>query len=182
MIALPFKPLGIAAIVGVAAALIIAMHPPMFIKKLFGGLAVDKGEAAPDLIGVSLDGVPVYLEDYRGKVVVLNFWATWCPHCKREFPELEEINQKFKSDKFELFAVDVGETAETVKKFLKGNPLQLTVLVDPEGKVVETYGVRGIPRTVLIDPQGQVHRTIIGYSKSDFQRLKQEIEAFLSEG
>lgn len=116
----------------------------------------------PDFTLPTLDGKDVSLSDYRGKIVFLNFWATWCPPCKRETPSMEQLYQKFKDQDFVMLAVDLKENKETVEKFMTANKLTFPVLLDTKGRVGNAYVVIKIPTTYLIGRKGEVLGKIEG--------------------
>lgn len=109
-----------------------------------------------------LNGKEVSLSDYRGKVVFLNFWATWCPPCRGEMPSMEKLYQKFKGKDFVMLAVSLREKEKTVEKFVQKNGLTFPVLLDPRGKAGGDYMVSSIPTTYLIDKQGKIIGRAIG--------------------
>ena len=102
------------------------------------------------------------LEDYKGKVLVLNFWATWCPPCMEEVPSLERLTQSAEGQKDDLvvLAVSVDKSAADIEKALPN--LKLNVALDPEGTVAEQYGTTKFPETYIIDRQGEIVAKFIG--------------------
>ena len=116
-------------------------------------------DQAPEFSMKTLDGKEISLADYKGKYILMNFWATWCGPCKIEMPSLEILYKKFKSRNFEVLAVsnDIFG-AKVVKPFVKAHNMSFTVSLDQDLKVSTRYGVVGLPTTFLIDPKG----TIIG--------------------
>jgi thiol-disulfide isomerase/thioredoxin len=111
---------------------------------------------------MDLNGNVVHLEDYRGKVIFLNFWTTWCPACLVEMPSMEKLYKEFKDKDFIILAVDMQEGAETVKKFKKKFKLSFPILLDEEGVVASYYGVKAIPATYLIDRTGYFYAAAMG--------------------
>ena len=109
-----------------------------------------------------LNGNEVHLEDYRGKIIFLNFWTTWCPACLVEMPSMEKLYRKFKNDDFVILAVDMQEDLETVKKFKAKFKLSFPILLDEEGVVASYYGVRAIPATYFIDRAGYLYAAAMG--------------------
>jgi peroxiredoxin len=109
-----------------------------------------------------LNGNEVHLEDYRGKIIFLNFWTTWCPACLVEMPSMEKLYRKFKNDDFVILAVDMQEDLETVKKFKAKFKLSFPILLDEEGVVSSYYGVRAIPATYFIDRAGYLYAAAMG--------------------
>jgi thiol-disulfide isomerase/thioredoxin len=111
-----------------------------------------------------LDGGEFVLEKYRGKVVVLDFWASWCGPCLKALPELMEAMKGMPSDEVHLVGVNEGESAAQVKAFLTTRRWNLTTVLDVDQAVGKTFGVKGIPHTVVIGPDGKVAMVKTGYS------------------
>lgn len=103
-----------------------------------------------------LEGSPVSLKDFRGKLVFLNFWATWCGFCRKEMPSIERLWQKFKEEDFVILAVDVEEGGDWVRPFVEENGYTFPILLDPTGEVAYTYRIPQLPTTYLIDPEGMI--------------------------
>jgi cytochrome c biogenesis protein CcmG/thiol:disulfide interchange protein DsbE len=113
-------------------------------------------QAAVDFSLQTPDGRTLQLSDYRGQVVLLNTWATWCPPCRDEMPDLEAYYRKRQADGFVVLAVNSQESAETVAAFLEKNDFTFPVLLDPDGVVMKHYGIRGLPTSFFIDRDGTV--------------------------
>lgn len=94
------------------------------------------------------------LEDYRGEILLLNFWATWCPPCREEIPSMEAMMLKLENKGIRLLAVSSGEAEDTVIRFVEEQNMQLHVALDPDGKWSNAYGINSIPTTFVIDKQG----------------------------
>ena len=109
---------------------------------------------APDFTLKNLEGSSVSLKDFAGKVVFLNFWATWCGPCRVEMPSMEKLWQRFKEEAFVILAVDLREGKEEVSSFIKDYDLTFSVLLDSRGEVASMYAVRAIPTTYLLDSEG----------------------------
>jgi thiol-disulfide isomerase/thioredoxin len=117
---------------------------------------------APNFTLPSLKGKDVSLSDYRGKVVFLNFWATWCPPCRFEMPSMEELHQSLKSEGLEVVAVDLGETKKKVADYIDSMNLTFTTLLDTRQQVGAIYGIRSIPTTFIVDQEGWLLGMAIG--------------------
>ncbi|NWG02581.1 MAG: TlpA family protein disulfide reductase [Syntrophaceae bacterium] len=110
-----------------------------------------------------LEGKKVELKQFKGKVIFLNFWATWCSPCKEEMPSLEVLHQKFKGKKFVLLAIAVDYGGiKPVKEFIHKYAYTFTVLIDSKGETLERFKVKGIPATFLIDKRGFMVGKAIG--------------------
>ncbi len=119
-----------------------------------GIVKFDNKLKAPDFTLKDVTGKKVSLQDYRGKIVFLNFWATWCPPCRVEMPSMERLYSEFKDKDFAMLAIDLQEAASTVKDFGEQLGLSYPLLLDSDGSVGVAYGVRSIPATYLVDRQG----------------------------
>jgi len=120
------------------------------------------GSIAP-LFSAAGRSASVKLEDYRGKVVLLNFWATWCPPCVHEMPSLEGLHQRLRGKDFQILAVSVDEGGwEAVDRFLKQLPVTLDILLDARGDVSSLYGTYQLPESYLIDKSGVIVQKYVG--------------------
>jgi cytochrome c biogenesis protein CcmG/thiol:disulfide interchange protein DsbE len=119
--------------------------------------------AAPDLVLSDLDGVEHALTDYRGQVVLVNLWATWCPPCKAEMPTLEAYYQAHQTDGFVTFAVDDGDPVDAVAAFVDQYNLSFTVLLDPTYEATDrAFKTRNLPSSFVIDRDGNVRLRWVG--------------------
>ncbi len=120
------------------------------------------------------NGKEMKLSDYKGKVILLNFWATWCPPCRKELPDLSTLSGEFKDKEFKMIGVSVDDNQEVLNNFLKTNNLSYTVVFEPNelvSKYMESAGQNQnvVPQTYIIDKNGKVVEAIMGArSKSDF--------------
>ncbi|MFD3257866.1 redoxin domain-containing protein [Paenibacillus lentus] len=133
------------------------------------------GEAAPNFEVTNTHGDQVSLSDYKGKVVVLNFWASWCEPCVKEMPLINEVFQSNQSDVATLF-VNAGESKGTVNEFLSAHQFEFPVMIDVTGKVSRLYGIVGLPVTYIIDKKGNLHQSVVGEITSS-EQLQSYIQA-----
>lgn len=124
---------------------------------------VELDAPAPDFSLRNLSGASVSLSDFRGKVVLLNFWATWCPPCKAEMPSMESLYRQMKDDGLVILAVNIEQNGpETVARFLKENPHSFPILFDDQAEVQKLYGVYKFPETFVIRKDGTIDDRVIG--------------------
>jgi len=114
------------------------------------------GDLAPNFTVETLDGKIVSLSDYRGKTVLLNFWATWCPPCRSEMPDLEQLYRERKGQGFVVLAVDLQEPKGPVADFVDRFGLTFPILMDASGEVAERYNIQVLPSTFFIDKEGRI--------------------------
>ncbi len=121
------------------------------------------GAAAPDFRLVRLDGSEVRLSDYRGQRVLVNFWATWCPPCRAEMRDLDQVAQSGKTSGSVVLGVDQLETDTQVRTFIEGLGItDIVVLLDSEGRVSSTYRVNGLPSSFFVDADGVLRDIAVG--------------------
>jgi peroxiredoxin len=132
----------------------------------------------PDFTLKDMNGKAVKLSDYKGKIVILNFWAVWCQYCKLEMPDLNELDKEFaKENNAVILAVDVQESPDTVKDYLTSNSIGLKVLMDTDGAVSQSYGVSGFPTTFVINKDGSLYTYISGKTdKATLLRILDKIK------
>jgi len=136
---------------------------------------------APDFALPDIDGKTRRLSSNRGKVVLVNFWATWCPPCRREMPSMQRAWDQLKNENFVIYAVDVGEDEETIFGFTFSTGVEITfpILLDKEGKVVKQWPVRGLPTTFLIDAEGRIAYSAVGGREWDDPALIAQIRRLM---
>jgi len=142
------------------------------------GIAKSAGQMADDFTLETIDGKKVSLSDYRGKIVFLNFWATWCPPCRSEMPSMEKLYQKFKGKDFIMLAVDLREESKQVSKFMRDNKFNFPALID-QGEVGSKYDISSIPTTFLIDKHGKIIGLAVGGRDWSSEEAFNLIEALL---
>lgn len=133
------------------------------------------GNLAPDFQLSGLDGQIISLSDFRGKPVLINFWASWCNPCRAEMPFLQRIHEEWADKGLVMLAVDIGESPSRVNKFVESFGLSFLVLLDAKQEVAREYNIRSIPTTFFIDKNGKIKDMKIGAFSS-----KAEIERRLS--
>jgi thiol-disulfide isomerase/thioredoxin len=121
------------------------------------------------------------LSDYKGKVVLINFWASWCPPCITEMPELTKLKQQFAEQPFEIIALNVGEKRYRVRKFVKLVNFSLPVLLDTSSETFNSWGVKTLPTSFLIDGDGRVRYRIRGNPGWDQKETITAIEKLIAE-
>ena len=138
---------------------------------------VKEGQKAPAFEVEMFDGSTVKLADLKGKVVLLNFWATWCPPCRAELARVEkDIIEKFKGQEFVFLPVSRGEKKETVAAFREKMGYSFPMGLDTDSRVYKKYAETYIPRNFLIDKNGKVVKASVGYSEEEFAELVKLIE------
>ncbi|MFQ5536783.1 MAG: peroxiredoxin family protein [Gemmatimonadota bacterium] len=130
------------------------------------------GARAPDFTAYTLDGEPRTLDDFRGKVILLNIWATWCPPCREEMPSMERLYREMQGTDFEIVAVSVdapqgtsdafGRPGGDLKAFVEEFGLTFPILHDPEGKIQQIYQTTGVPESFIIGRDGIIYRKVAG--------------------
>jgi peroxiredoxin len=118
------------------------------------------------------DGRPVSLSDYRGKIIFLNFWTTWCPTCRIEMPSMEKLHQKFKDGDFAMVTINLQEPASRVKEFFKEFKLTFTALLDTGGEVGSMFGINQIPTTYILDKKGRIIGKALGPREWDSRKSR----------
>jgi len=141
--------------------------------------AQDIGQAAP-VFDVSGTSANVRLAEMKGKVVYVDFWASWCAPCKQSFPWMNEMQAKYGARGLQIVGVTVDRKREDADKFLAATPARFTVGYDTTGKVAEVYKPKGMPTSYLIGADGVVRAVHVGFKDSDRAELEQQIQAALT--
>ena len=135
----------------------------------------------PNVVLQQADGTPVPLAAYEGKVLLVDFWASWCVPCKTSFPALDAIYREYQPRGLEVLAVNLDEERRSADAFLSVHPHRMSVLFDPRGTAPVAFGVKGMPSSFVIDRTGTIRFTHMGYSGDVDVRYRQEITQLLSE-
>jgi peroxiredoxin len=125
-------------------------------------VAPEKGAFAPDFSLKSVSGETVHLSDFQGKVVLVNFWAVWCPPCRQEMPAIQNVHENY-GDQVVVLAVNAGDTRQDAAAFMEELGLTFDVVLDSDLEIEERYRVRGLPSTFFIDPEGIIQIQHIGF-------------------
>ena len=163
-----------------ALGLLLLGEAAIAAKDLFEamGLAKLPEKAAPDFTLPNVDEQQVSLRQYRGKVVFLNFWATWCIPCREEMPALEQLHQTFQQQDLIILAINLKEGAEQVKTFFQQRTLSFPALLDQNGTVFRDYSVAGMPTTYLIGRDGKLLARGVGgrdWTRAEAQELIRDL-------
>jgi thiol-disulfide isomerase/thioredoxin len=132
------------------------------------------------LAGRGLDGHAIDLQDLKGRVVLVNFWATWCEPCREEMPSIEKLRAKLDGRPFDVLTVNYGESRERVAEFLERQRVHLPVVLDPDKQAAETWNAKGLPMTFLVGADGRVRYFVFGemdWSRGEALRLVQKLVA-----
>jgi len=151
-----------------------------------GGLRAATGPAgldrpAPDLRLPAKDGTQVSLSDYRGKVVLVDFWASWCAPCRQSFPALSDLADDFRARGLSVIGVNLDEQRKDADAFLVGQPHSFEVVFDPSGKGAKAFDLKGMPSSFLIGRDGTIRFVHVGYSDKVLEAYRREIAQLLSE-
>lgn len=139
--------------------------------------------SSPDLTLVDMEGHTISLSKLKGKVVVINFWATWCPPCRREFPSMERLREKMSGKPIEILAVNEGEDVGVIEAFLSTLDTQpgFPILLDRDGGAMGFWPVRGLPTTFIIDKRGRMAYRAIGGREFDHPDIVRRMTQLLKE-
>ena len=138
--------------------------------RMFSIMGVIKILPTEDPVVINLkdmNGKNVSLSDFKGKIVFLNFWTTWCPTCRIEMPSMEKLHQKLKNKDFAMVTINLQESASQVKGFFKEFKLSFTALLDTTGEVGASFGIRAIPATYILDKDGRIIGQVNGPREGD---------------
>ncbi len=139
--------------------------------------AQDVGTRAP-VFNLPAAGAPnINLASLKGRVVYVDFWASWCAPCKQSFPWMNEMQAKYGSKGLTIIGINVDKKREDADKFLAGTPAKFTVAYDSNGKVAEAYQPKGMPTSFLIGADGVVRAMHVGFRESDREKLESELAA-----
>ncbi|MBT5185334.1 MAG: TlpA family protein disulfide reductase [Kordiimonadaceae bacterium] len=140
------------------------------------------GQMIPEALGVDVDGNEILASNYRGKVMVISFWATWCPPCRKELPIIDNLQKLAGEERLKVLAVNFGEKKRTFKKFTeKLGKVNLEFTHDNKGKIgKKTYGIKAIPHMVIVDHEGKIAQVHSGYGDDTVNNLANEINSLFN--
>jgi peroxiredoxin len=137
------------------------------------------GKKATEFKLPAVSGEEVTLQSFRGKVLLINFWATWCGPCREELPELVRVQEKFRKRGLAVVAVSVDNDVENVRAFLRKYDIKLQALWDRRKKVADAYAVEKMPSSYIVDRNGIIRFVHYGYSPEELKRIEIEIDELL---
>jgi cytochrome c biogenesis protein CcmG/thiol:disulfide interchange protein DsbE len=146
-------------------------------------LLAQEGQPAPDFTLKDLEGKSYTLSELKGKVVLLDFWATWCRPCVVSIPHLNELNSRFQGEEFLLLGINVDryKSTSSLKRFVKQYEINYPILTDKSGEVAARYRAFALPTSFLINREGKIAKRILGSNPSLLQELEAEVEKLLKE-
>ena len=144
-----------------------------------GPLAVELDKEAPDFTLKSSQGSNLRLEEYRGEVVLINFWATWCGPCRQEMPILDKIQERYESTGFTVLGINVEGETKKVQQLLARSDLSFPVLFDEQQEISKMYDVGAMPFTLLVDRDGVIRYVHDGYKPGDEQEYVNHLKSLL---
>ena len=155
-----------------AALLAVAFAAPL--------RALELGDEAPAFSAPGLTGGTVSLASYRGKVVYLDFWASWCGPCAKSLPALDQLRREFAPGDFQIVAVNLDRNPAVAARFLKQRPVGYPSAIDPKGSLPGAFGVEAMPTSFLIDREGVVQYVHRGFRDTDVDPLRKQIQKLVA--
>ena len=139
---------------------------------------LEAARPVPDFQLPGIDGRQHRLDDYRGRYLLVNFWAVWCTPCQREMPSMQRAYQRFKGERFDMLAVHVGPSLKQARTYAESRGLEFPILVDSEMDL-SAWQVVGLPTSYLLDPQGRIVAEAVGERDWDSPGLLHQLEAYI---
>jgi thiol-disulfide isomerase/thioredoxin len=143
--------------------------------------AAEAGQMPPPCAAVDNKGATVNFDAYKGKVLLIDFWATWCPPCKKSMPFLNNLRNQHLKEGFEILAINVDENSEDAKNFLKENPVDYTMAYDPNGDCPQKFAVKAMPSSYLVDKAGKIRLVHLGFRDEDEAKIQNQVSDLLAE-
>lgn len=159
----------------------VCLTAAIFFCAAFTGSTDKVGAPAPPFTGTMLDGKEVSLSDYQGKVLLLDFWASWCGPCRKELPFLIDLHKAYHDAGFEVVAVNIDDDVKNAQAFLTNleRKTPFPIVVDPEKQLPSLYEIGAMPTSLFVDKQGIVRYWHDGFKESDRSRYRDELRALL---
>jgi peroxiredoxin len=146
------------------------------------GFAAQPGEFVPLCAAKIIhNNQTLDLANYKNHVLLIDFWATWCPPCKQSMPFLNALRNEFQDRGFEIIAINVDENTEQVKKFLENYPVDYVMASDSQGDCPRKYGVKAMPSSYFIDRQGKIRYVHLGFRRTDEAKIREHVMELLQE-
>lgn len=168
-------------------ALLIIVIVGFSAPALAGELKPYKGKPLPDFELLDMEGNSHSIADYKGKVLLVNFWATWCPPCVKEMPSMQRLQTMMSGKAFETLAVNMGEDKASIQNFLTGHPamkdtpISFPILLDSDGVVLKSWKIFAFPTTFLINKNGDIKYGLFGGLEWDSPEAVEVVESLLAE-
>ncbi len=137
---------------------------------------IENNSQVPDILLTDIGGNTQLMSEHQGRVILLNFWASWCPPCRAEIPDFNILAGKLQGNEFSMIAVNVGEDSQTVTSFMKLYDVEFPVFLDESSEIAQTMGVVNLPTTVLIDRNGQGIASVVGALEWSSNEILQMME------
>jgi peroxiredoxin len=134
------------------------------------------GKEAPGFVLIDLSGKKVSLDSFRGKPVLLNFWATWCPYCRKERSHLNELHRDYRDKGLVILSVSTDRSIKKLRKFMTDTPAEFIVLSDSDGRISTSYNVMGLPSSLLINREGIIKHKFTGFREWNSERSRKLID------
>lgn len=144
------------------------------------GFPASSGVDARDFMLPAMEaGQEMSLADFRGKVIYLDFWASWCGPCRKSLPLYEEMKKEFPPERFEIIAINLDEERYDAVRFLEKHPVSYTILLDPAGTTASQWQIQAMPSSFLLDVDGQIIKAWAGFTSSHLEDIQNEIRSSL---
>ena len=145
-------------------------------------LAAEVGQSLPNCTAsLATTATAIDFSAYKGKVVLVDFWATWCPPCKQSMPFLNSLRNQRLQDGFEIIAINVDENSDEANQFLQQNPVDYIMAFDPNGSCPASFGVKAMPSSYLVDKTGKIRMIHLGFRDEDQSTITEQVSKLLAE-
>lgn len=143
----------------------------------------ETGKKAPSCMINSLSSSPgtINLQDYSGKVILIDFWASWCVPCRKSFPLLNQLDKRYRNAGLQIIGIGVDENSSDAERFIEKFPVTFTLGLDTKGNCPKAYSVKGMPSSYLIDRNGMMREIFIGFRENEIQSIEKSINELIKE-